>query len=670
MDFILGILILAAIALIVCLLIVIPYIFFGKLRRFPGNFIFLSSVFLSFDLLTCMIQGIWLKLQPVASPTSARWFITLSNFNGIFFQLWMTYETLMAFNFVFIIVFPFYSLTKAAHVSHLVATFIVFLYMLQMARFNHNSMNLPFSTETNKGYFQFGTATACVSIFVTSVTNVYCVVSILRGWMHEELRAFTRRSIFYSISLQIVAAVTLWINLTSLGYFAREESKELLLLFYLDVVERISIITTCVIRITDPHVWPLYKKLFLRLCTRPRKWKDTHMYQEFKIPESDLELHGQEFSPFRINSLPHFGKLQTSRSFYVSLIGILSSIHLTQDSLSGRRVHDCVEFNSELSSEIFEMETPFQFEVQVKVYLPRRFATFREKFNIFFSDLFNSLNPEFNEDALCKAKKTDGKSDSFFLFTTDKRFIVKAVSQAEVKSLMKLCNSSKKNLPDYFAYFEGNPRSMISRVYGAFRLRHAFYASNTYLLLMENVKCCFATIPSLITYDLKGSSYGRQTLKKRVGNRTIDSLTGQVLKDNDFKYFEENLSLDPEEHQRFFDQLRQDLVFLQWFNLIDYSLLLSITPNSLAPPIESTDSRHRLFRRVSHQTYQDFSVSIIDYLQRYNTRKKVERCLKAAILRTNSLNISVQSPRVYARRIEEFFSSIVLPTISHSTSNL
>ena len=54
-----------------------------------------------------------------------------------------------------------------------------------------------------------------------------------------------------------------------------------------------------------------------------------------------------------------------------------------------------------------------------------------------------------------------------------------------------------------------------------------------------------------------------------------------------------------------------------------------------------------------------FHISIIDYLQRWNLNKKMERFLKVAILVKNGAQLSAIEPQKYAKRFLNFMEQSV-----------
>ncbi len=63
-----------------------------------------------------------------------------------------------------------------------------------------------------------------------------------------------------------------------------------------------------------------------------------------------------------------------------------------------------------------------------------------------------------------KINKSGGKSGSFFFLTHDNRFLIKTITKEELNTLIK------GFLKKYYKYLKENPKSLIIRIYGAYRI--------------------------------------------------------------------------------------------------------------------------------------------------------------------------------------------------------
>ena len=92
--------------------------------------------------------------------------------------------------------------------------------------------------------------------------------------------------------------------------------------------------------------------------------------------------------------------------------------------------------------------------------------------------LLKSLSPDSNRDMVFKAGEGAGSSGSFFFFSHDRRFIIKTMTDEELKLFLKM-------LPDYELHLTEHPDSIISRMYGVYTIRMQKIAT-VHLMLMAN----------------------------------------------------------------------------------------------------------------------------------------------------------------------------------------
>eukprot|EP00026_Physarum_polycephalum_P003512 Phypoly_transcript_03525.p1 GENE.Phypoly_transcript_03525~~Phypoly_transcript_03525.p1 ORF type:complete len:593 (+),score=54.51 Phypoly_transcript_03525:31-1779(+) len=241
------------------------------------------------------------------------------------------------------------------------------------------------------------------------------------------------------------------------------------------------------------------------------------------------------------------------------LLGIQQSMRdlrrsdVTQKSYADKRTYNYDELRA--NDEITEGQAQaFQFVD----YSPLVFAHIRELSSVSMESYKESMNVnqflgKIANDQL--AKFSDGRSDSFFIFSPDKKFILKTISSKEAAVLLKM-------LPSLHHYFRANPHSLITRFYGCHAVRVS-HGDLLHVVVMGNVFSSSMAIHEC--YDLKGSWVNRSA-----GPRSDPSKLGM---DNDFK---RKLKLDPSIKAMFLDQAQKDALLLSSLNIMDYSLLLGI----------------------------------------------------------------------------------------------
>ncbi len=104
-------------------------------------------------------------------------------------------------------------------------------------------------------------------------------------------------------------------------------------------------------------------------------------------------------------------------------------------------------------------------------YAPFVFRKLRELVGISDEDYVNSIGPANMLSNLILGSLTslsqlgsEGKSGSFFYFTSDTRFMVKTISKSEHLLLRSI-------LKDYYRYLETHPDSMLCRILGCHQMR-------------------------------------------------------------------------------------------------------------------------------------------------------------------------------------------------------
>lgn len=112
-----------------------------------------------------------------------------------------------------------------------------------------------------------------------------------------------------------------------------------------------------------------------------------------------------------------------------------------------------------------------------------------------------------------------GKSPSFFFFTSNKLFAVKTLKDQELDRLVR-----KGFLQKYCQYLKKNPNSLLSRIYGVYKIKIENMSSIS-VMIMENIMGVHPENVSKI-YDLKGSTF------QRIVNNPSSQLS--VLKDLNF----------------------------------------------------------------------------------------------------------------------------------------
>ncbi|GMH53385.1 hypothetical protein TrST_g1280 [Triparma strigata] len=306
-----------------------------------------------------------------------------------------------------------------------------------------------------------------------------------------------------------------------------------------------------------------------------------------------------------------------------------------------------------------------------KNYANNAFTSLRKTFNISTESYLQSIcgNSNFIDFV------SNSRSGQFFFYSHDGKYMIKTMSVPESKYLLKI-------LPDYHAYVTSNPKTLITKFLGSYKVKLYHLNRNVRFVVMKSV---FDTDVNLDTfYDLKGSVLGRRAKEGE-----------SVLKDNDLRDLVASrgfgfATIDGEAYRQMRATLVDDLKFFKSQNIIDYSMLvgtgverkklrgfsrsssagsrldvsdadLSSSDDESSPPSPSqlrpsarSDCGHPIKSfKNSDNTLAYFGV--IDILQPYTPLKRLESLSKSVFNRGGKGAISCVEPDFYGERFLRFF---------------
>lgn len=233
-----------------------------------------------------------------------------------------------------------------------------------------------------------------------------------------------------------------------------------------------------------------------------------------------------------------------------------------------------------------------------------------------------------------------GRSDAFFYFSYNKKFIVKTVTKKELKFLLK------KVLPQYHSHKAQHGSTLLAKIYGAFTLSCDGCVYR--LIVMRNL--FYGYSDPLYIFDLKGSTVGRKTIEDSfISIQEIPQ--GSICKDLDFLSLKGKIHLLDKDKEKIMNMLMKDVEILSNLDIVDYSFLIGVFAR------KDVGNEDKIYGEGPDSELV-FVVGLIDYLQEYNFIKKLETCWKN-LVKTNKEAISVISPEKYARRMVQFISSIL-----------
>jgi len=260
---------------------------------------------------------------------------------------------------------------------------------------------------------------------------------------------------------------------------------------------------------------------------------------------------------------------------------------------------------------------------------------------------------------LLVAKFSEGRSGAFFFYTEDQNYLIKTLTKAEAKLMIK-------TLPQYVDYMRQNAKNYLGKYFGLHAIK--LYGHRIFFVVTKNIFSALDATPDEI-YDIKGSWVGRNT-----NNIIWDR---KLMKDNDLH---RELLLESEKSNAIYKQLEKDTEFLASLKIMDYSLLLgvvykTIKQNKNDPREQEGDdmkshSDAGFDDESSHSQHTEileaemvvgpgkYVIGIIDMLQKYNMRKKSERCIKSICMCKDKNGISCAPPYIYRDRFLEKMSEI------------
>ena len=291
--------------------------------------------------------------------------------------------------------------------------------------------------------------------------------------------------------------------------------------------------------------------------------------------------------------------------------------------------------NRQIDEECFRMTHAYEYDgVVVKMVAPVVFAWIRSLCK--YSEV--SWRQGFSGSFYCSP--TAGKSGASFFRSADERFMLKSVSEAEARVVREL-------LPSLHEHFKACPSSLLNKPLGIFVIEaHGTVKS---FVALQNV--CAPRAPLHRLFDLKGSTQGRvassDEYKKGV----------PLLKDIDWILSTNKIKVPASQFEQVSGSIVQDVKYLNSQGVMDYSLFigwckeggLKNNPGVNVVTVAATDT---------------FYVGIIDFLQKYNTSKKIARVAKGIV--NDPTTLSTVPPKEYAERFERFLMEKVFEKVASS----
>eukprot|EP01114_Cavostelium_apophysatum_P015284 TRINITY_DN4131_c0_g1_i1.p1 TRINITY_DN4131_c0_g1~~TRINITY_DN4131_c0_g1_i1.p1 ORF type:complete len:673 (-),score=169.38 TRINITY_DN4131_c0_g1_i1:16-2034(-) len=285
--------------------------------------------------------------------------------------------------------------------------------------------------------------------------------------------------------------------------------------------------------------------------------------------------------------------------------------------------------NPELLSHRYEY--PFKFTD----HSPFVFSNIRATFGLSTASYLTSLT----ESNSLYELKSPGKSDSFFYFSLDFRYLLKTVNDEEAEFFRNF-------LRNYYQFMANNPNTLLCKFYGLYSIQPSSHSKEMHFVVMENA------FPPEYTmferYDLKGSTVGRYaTTEEKRSDKAI-------LKDLDIR---RSIAVGDHTKKLILEQLEKDTKLLSDNNVMDYSFLFGVArPLESDPKLEMKDKSFSSGGLPSKDGEEIYFFSVIDIFQEWNMRKKMENQLKSLI--HDHTEISAVNPELYRERFLKFLRAL------------
>ena len=293
-------------------------------------------------------------------------------------------------------------------------------------------------------------------------------------------------------------------------------------------------------------------------------------------------------------------------------------------------------------------------EFKVLSYSPFVFHHLRLLDKISIDDILKSLNIQKNMEIIKSAKVKGGRGNNSMFHTWDKKLIIKTIDDNEKDILIN------KMLEDFHERMR-DKKSILSHIYGVFKIELGDIGVSN-VMVQRNMNDFFLK-SNILTFDLKGSTVDRQSIKKEDINMNKKSLfhkyKNTILKDVDLEITDLKIELNPYDGKNLLSSIYNDSMFLQKYDVTDYSLLIFVNKYN-KKNLEKHVGNTRIMPGLNDSYI--FNFSIIDYLGTFNLEKKGEKLMKdfvGVFKASKDKNFSVQNPQNYGIRFRKFAKNII-----------
>ena len=294
-------------------------------------------------------------------------------------------------------------------------------------------------------------------------------------------------------------------------------------------------------------------------------------------------------------------------------------------------------------------------EFQVLAYSPFVFHHLRMIDGLSIDDILKSLDIKKNLEIIKESRVTGGRGNNTIFRTWDKKLIIKTIDDEEKNILIN------KMLEEYHERIK-EAKTILSHIYGVYKIELGDKGESN-VMVQRNMNDLFLD-SNILTFDLKGSTVDRQSIKKEDINLNKKALFNKykntILKDIDLKIIDIKIELNHFDGSNILNSICNDSIFLQKYDITDYSLLIFVNKFN-KKNLEKHLGNCRIIPAVDEKYI--FNFSIIDYLGTFNLEKKGEKLMKdfVGVFRASKdTNFSVQNPQNYGTRFRKFAKNNII----------
>lgn len=294
------------------------------------------------------------------------------------------------------------------------------------------------------------------------------------------------------------------------------------------------------------------------------------------------------------------------------------------------------------------------FEFKILSYSPFVFHHLRLLDKLSIDDILKSLDPSKTLQMINESKEILKRGDSSMLLSWDKKLIIKTITKNEKNTFINVM------LEEYHSRMR-DTKSILSHVYGVFKIQIGH--RENYVILQRNMNDLFLK-SNVLTFELNGLKVDRQNIKTEDINLKKSVLFNKykniILKDVDLDITGIKIELNPYDGKNILLSICNDSIFLQKYNVIDYSLLIFVNKYS-KKNFESHFGNSSVMHDVNKKYI--FNFSIVDFLDTFSFEKKSEKFVNdfVGVFKVSiDKNFNLLDPQSYGVEFRKFAKKIII----------